>query len=238
MALGLGVYVLSSWLVDRFQVADMEEAGQTLFVVVGVFTGLMLSLAFTEGLSDWRSIQDSVKEEAIAISDTFEVLNRFEQSTDGARSALLEYTEAVIEDDWEALEDDELSDRAGDLRRTLVDEGLALEPESADEAEVKTFLLDDLDAVSGARQTRLSAALAEPPVYTYVFVALAAVSMAFFGVYRPQPVLIGFAALFAGMMGVVVYLVVDLSDPFQGLISVDPTPLEELLEMMRTQLES
>jgi len=233
-AVGLGVYWLSSRLVERYQGADLKQAAQSLLFALGIFIALMLSLAFGEAVSEWRDVQNAIKDEAIAISDTFEALERFDQNTDPARIAVLDYVQAVIDDDWPALADDSLGDQAGELRKRLVVEALALEPASPGEEEVMSRLLDDLDSMSDARQSRLAAALAQPPLYTYVVFVAFIINMAFFGVYRPQPLLLGFVSLFTGLVGLVLYLILDLSDPFQGIISVDPKPLVNLLEVMRT----
>ena len=67
-----------------------------------------------------------------------------------------------------ALEDDELGEEAAAAYRQLVGETLALDPSGRAEETLWSRLVDDIDAMSDARQSRLSAALVDPPVFLYV----------------------------------------------------------------------
>jgi len=51
-----------------------------------------------------------------------------------------------------------------------------------------------------------------------------------FGVYRPRGNLVLLVSLYTAFVGVVVYLILAMSDPFQGTLCVDPAPLEYVLE--------
>jgi hypothetical protein len=58
-----------------------------------------------------------------------------------------------------------------------------------------------------------------------------------FGAYRPQAplvVLVFFITLFVGL---VVFLIVKLSDPFQGDIGIEPTVFEHLVETLQSRLK-
>jgi hypothetical protein len=57
--------------------------------------------------------------------------------------------------------------------------------------------------------------------------------MACFGAYRPQGLLVCMYTLFVGL---VLYLILALSDPFQGGFGVDPTTFEYQVEKMRAEL--
>jgi LytS/YehU family sensor histidine kinase len=80
----------------------------------------MLALAFSEVSVDFRTIRNAVQRETVAISDTFEVLKMFDiEKTREIRTILVEYTQAVINDGWPALANDELGQRTGDLKMQL-----------------------------------------------------------------------------------------------------------------------
>lgn len=60
--------------------------------------------------------------------------------------------------------------------------------------------------------------------------------MACFGAYRPQPPLVVLVFLYTVFVGLVLYLVLALSDPFQGYIGIVPTPFEYLVETLQSEI--
>ena len=78
--------------------------------------------------------------------------------------------------------------------------------------------------------------LAEPPVYVAVIIFGFFVTMACFGAYRPQAPLVGLVLLYTIFVGMVLYTILDLSDPFQG-IGAKTNSLELLVEVMQSRLK-
>jgi hypothetical protein len=95
----------------------------------------------------------------------------------------------------------------------------------------------DIDALSDHRVVRLDSALAQPPVYVYVLIFGFLSTLACFGVYRPHAPLIVLVTLYTLFIGLVVYLVLALSDPFQGSFGVAPTPFEYLVETLQSGIK-
>ena len=58
--------------------------------------------------------------------------------------------------------------------------------------------------------------------------------MTSFGAYQPQVPLIALAFLFTAFIGLMLFLVLSLSDPFHGGTTIDPTPFERLIETLRS----
>jgi hypothetical protein len=94
----------------------------------------------------------------------------------------------------------------------------------------------DIDALSGYRVIRLDNTLAEPPVYAYVIIFGFLVTMACFGAYRPQGPLVALVSLYTVFVGLVLFLIMKLSDPFQGDIGVNPTAFEYLVETLQSEI--
>ena len=94
----------------------------------------------------------------------------------------------------------------------------------------------DIDALSDYRVIRLNSALAKPPVYVLVIIFGFLVTMACFGTYRPQAPLVVLAFLYTVFVGLVLYLVLAMSDPFQGDIAIAPTPFEYLVETLQSEI--
>jgi len=184
---GLVVYFVSYKLISKYQSDELKDPTSSLFRVVGLLVSLMLSLAFSEVIDEVRVIRNAVEREAVAISDIFKNLILFDnERTQGIRTVLIEYTQAVIDDDWPALANDKLGQRAENSRRQLTEALMNLEPATSIQEKLWSFIMADIDALSDHRFIRLDAALAKPPVYIFVIIFGFLVTMACFGAYRPR----------------------------------------------------
>jgi hypothetical protein len=90
----------------------------------------------------------------------------------------------------------------------------------------------DLDALSNYRLGRLHYALAPPPFFLLIVVFGMVVVMVCLGLYRASRALNVLVSLYLSFVGLVVYLILALSDPFGVVMSVEPTSLEYVLETM------
>jgi len=84
---------------------------------------------------------------------------------------------------------------------------------------------------------RLDSALMHPPIYTPVIIFGFLVTMACFGVYRLHLPLAALITLYMVFVGLVLYLVLALSDPFRGDIGVAPTSFEYLVEALQAKMK-
>ena len=141
----------------------------------------------------------------------------------------------MIDDDWPALANDRLSQRTGDLKRQLTEAVSQLKPTTQLQEMLWSRILADVDLVSDYRLSRLDTALAEPPVYVTVIIFGFFVTMACFGAYRPQAPLVVLVLLYTLFVGLVLYLILALSDPFQG-IGVQPTSFEYVIEKLQSKI--
>ena len=101
---GLLVYFSSHKLISRCQTEDLKDPMSSLFRVVGMLVGLMLSLAFADVVLQTTAIKNAIEREVAAISDTFEGLRHFDsEKTQEIRTRIIDYTQAIIDDDWPIL---------------------------------------------------------------------------------------------------------------------------------------
>lgn len=233
--LGLAVYLVSYRLISRQSRDDLKDPTSNLFRVVGMLVSLMLSLAFAEVIVELRAVENAIEREAVAIGDTFEDLRRFDEpATRDIRVTLLAYARAVVEDDWPALAKNRLGHRTNELKMRLTERVMSLEPKTPIQEKLWSRILTDVDAISGHRLIRLDSALAKPPVYVIVVIFGFLVTMAFFGAYRPRLSLMSLVSLYTVFVGLVLYLIVALSDPFHGALGIEPTTFEHLVEALRS----
>ncbi|MGD9330315.1 MAG: hypothetical protein PVJ53_03330 [Desulfobacterales bacterium] len=68
---GMMVYGLSYRRISLFQRHNLTNPITSLFRMVGILVSLMLSLAFSEVVAEWRDVKNAIDREAVAISDIF-----------------------------------------------------------------------------------------------------------------------------------------------------------------------
>lgn len=237
-AIGLATYFATFQMHQRRQSDDaMKELGEVtgnLFRVVGWLFTLLLSLTFTDVIGELSVTETAIEGEAAAISDTYHNLRRFGlKRTRDTQALLIEYTQAVIDDEWPALAQDRLSDRVDVLLRQLEDAVLALKATNATQETLQPRIIADMDMISDYRLSRLQQARERPSFVLIVVFVGYLVTMVYFGVYRPRFVVVALISFYALFVGVVIYLILAMSDPFHGATAIDSAPLEYVVEAMK-----
>ncbi len=232
---GLLVYGLAHKFIASYQSYELRDPITSLFRMVGILVSLMLSLAFSEVISEWKAIKHAIEREAVAISDIYLTMRLYDnKGTQEIQKLVIDYTQAIVDDDWPAMAQNRFGQRASALRAQLSDRVVRLEPATAYQKDLRATIMADLDALSDFRMIRLNHTLSKPPVYIFVIVFGFLVSMACFGAYRPQVPLIALVSLYTAFIGLVLYLVMSLSDPFHGGQIIDPSPFELLVRTLQS----
>jgi hypothetical protein len=235
--LGLVVYVISYKFNEKYKKFDLKDPITSLTQTVGILVSLVLSLTFGEAITEWQAIKNAIDRETVAISDTYINLKYFDsEATREIRAVLIDYTQAIIDDDWPAMANDQLGQRTSSLKRQFTEKVLELKPANSIHKEIRSSILADIDTLSDYRLTRLNYSLAKPPVYSFIVIFGFLVSMACFGVYQPHVPLITLVSLFTIFIGMLFYFILAMSDPFQGKTIVDPTPFEYLIKTLESEM--
>ena len=233
---GLVIYIVSYKIITKYKTEDLKDPTSSLFRVVGMLVSLMLSLAFGEVIVELVQTRNAIEREVVAISDTFNDLELFDkENTREIRILLMDYTQAIIDDDWPELANDRLGQRTNALKQQLNEAVSKLKPTTPLQEMMWSRIMADVDIMSDYRLSRLDTALGEPPVYAIVIIFGFFVTMACFGAYRPQAVLVGLVLLYTVFIGLVLYLILTLSDPFQG-IGADTNSFEHAVEIMKSRI--
>jgi len=231
--IGLLVYFFSYRYLAMSQTKEARRATSGLFRVIGVLVSLFLSLTFADVMLELNQIEASIEREAVMLQDIHRDLARYDTARGlRAQSQLVEYIQAVIKYDWPALADDKLSKEAGKILLELEDEVLQLQDETEIQRILRPRIISDVDFVNDLRLTRLEQALAKPPLFLIVVVFGFLVTMACFGPHPPSRLTVGLLTMYTSLIGLVIYLILAYSDPFQGATGIDPASLEYVLEQI------
>ena len=219
----LAVYLVSYKFIEEYQYVELKDPITRLFRMVGILVSLMLLLAFGEVITEWQAVKNAINQESVAISDTYINLKYYDsEATREIRAILIDYAQAVIDDDWPAMANDRLGQRASALKRQFTEKVIELKPATSIQKGIRSGIIADIDTLSDHRLIRLNHSMAKPPVYVLVIIFGILVSMACFGAYQPNFPLIALVSLCTLFIGMVLYLILAMSDPFQGRTVVDP----------------
>lgn len=229
--LSVFLYLLSNRLLGNAISKDSRRAADYLFRAVGILVSLFLSLTFADVVLELNQIESSIEREAVLIEDIHSDLGQYDSArAHRARVLLVDYTRAVIEHDWPALANDSLSREAQDLFRELEFEILRLQDDSELESILRARVLSDIDQISDLRLNRVEQALAKPPLFLVVVIFGFLVSVVCFGPHDPRRSTLVFLSLYTMLIGLVIYLILAYSDPFQGDTQIEPVSLQFVLQ--------
>jgi hypothetical protein len=231
--IGLLVYYLSFRFLASSQTKEARRATSGLFRVIGVLVSLFLSLTFADVMLELNQIEASVEREAVMLEDIHRDLGRYDTARAlKAQTLLVEYIQGVIQYDWPALANDQLSKEVREILLQLEYEVLYLEDETEVQQILRPRIISDVSFVYDLRLTRLEQALAKPPLFLIVVVFGFLITMACFGPHPPNRLTVGLLAMYTSLIGLVIYLILAYSDPFQGATGIDPASLKYVLEQI------
>ena len=147
------------------------------------------------------------------------------------RLEVVGYVSAVASEEWFSLARGEPSSKVGEMFRSLEDRVLRLEPDTELRSELRRRMIADLDQIASHRALRIASSLTEVPVFLVIALLGYFWSSALLCVYEPKGKSLVFISAYFAFFGIVVYLMVALSNFFIGFGGVTPYAFELLLEI-------
>ena len=146
---GFAVYFVFYKFISKHEGYELKDPVNNVFRVVGLLVGLMLALAFSEVISELKTIRRAVQQETVVISDAFEVLKLYDiDKTRRIRAILIEYSKAVINDEWPALANDKLSPQVDYFKKQFVEAATTLKPVNSTQEVFRSHIFADLDSLN------------------------------------------------------------------------------------------
>jgi len=230
---GVFVYVLSYRLLARSQPKETRRAANYLFRVVGILVSLFLSLTFADVVLEMNQIESAIEREAIMTEDIYRDLSMYDSNRARRVQVLLvDYVRAIIDHDWPSLANDRLSEEARLLFTQLEYEVLHLEDDTEIQGILRSRIISDVDMLSDLRLSRLEQAFASPPLFLVVVIFGFLVTMVCFGSHEPNRLTVTLLSFYTLLIGLVIYLILAYSDPFQGATGIEPESLEFVLKQI------
>jgi hypothetical protein len=199
--------------------------------VFSLFYGLLVGLLAVAAYQNADAVERSAFREAAALATLYDGMDSYPEPLRSETKALLrDYALYVIHKGWPAHADGVILNGGANRVSALRNRLSAFEPESAAQEIVHREMFGAFQDFTLERQARLSGVLTKiPPVLWYALLAGAAVNIILLIMLKVRPlphlVLGGLASFFLGVM---LFVVVALDDPFRGEAGLKPEALELL----------
>ncbi len=202
----------------------------------GVFYGITLGLIAVGTFTTYSEVDRSVSKEAASIAGLYRSFGSYPEPAKGAlRGAIEDYTRFIIDEEWP-------KQRAGIVapegagRVTRLQEALgAFEPSTEGEKLVHAEALNQLGRLTEERRMRLQNVRSGLPLTLYMVVIIGAllnIMVSWLFVVKDFKLHALLNILMAALLGLLVYLIAAMDNPFRGEFSVGP----DALELVRDQL--
>jgi hypothetical protein len=201
----------------------------------GLFYAVLLGLLTIATFQSTKDVVDTVGREASSLSTLYNAADGYPDPVrTQLKAELRDYTRYVIDKDWPAHRRGLVlmggEHRLQAIRRTL----LSFEPTTKTRETLQSEMLSYLDAMTVAREQRLSAVTAAiPGVLWYVVVVGALLTVMFMWMLHmnltSQILLGGVTALFLGIM---LFLIFAMDRPLRGAVSVTPDSFQSVYDQV------
>jgi hypothetical protein len=230
LIVGVASALLLQLLVHRFVPATLRREhtvlGAAIFSVIGTTYAVLLAFMATTAWNQYSAAQALAQHEADLIGKIYQVSHGISEPAGPAiRADLVAYLEHIINVEWPAQNAGTMVPATEPLLQHLDRTVLAVIPAGAVQMNIQSFLIDALsDVTTVRRDRRLAIHGTIPDLVWMVLLSGGALMVAFsymLGAPTPAVHLLMTAALVASGV-LVLLLIVGLSSPFHGSVTIPP----------------
>jgi len=235
LAIWVARYLPSHHLSSRSQDAVKLGVG-----MIAAMASLVLGLMTASVSGNFSNASKDVSSYALNLLSVDTDMRHFQPQSCPAQKLLADYIRSVLHETWTGATD--LPEKrnpatSGQILLSLDKMVHAWTPANADETAVRSNVQAGLRTVLTSRWTvSQDSTAAIPTAFVVVLVAWLALIFISFGLYSPpNTVVVGSLFLCAMSIAGALFLISEMSGPFDGLISVSPKPMINILTVIDTE---
>jgi hypothetical protein len=237
VAIGLsGLYLTRGWVQrihhDHSQndIVGFYMAGVT--VLYGVSVGLLAIGAW----ATYADVQGKIDHEAAALGALYRDVGAFPEPVRSImQDDLRRYTRQVIDVGWPMQQHGIIPNNASSVLGDFQEHFMSFEPQNARQTILATEAYRAFNELTASRRGRLNSVTAEMPGPLWALViagALICIAVSWFFHTASFSVHFWMTILFSGLLGLLIYLIAVLDNPYRGKVSVTPEPLERVYQQI------
>jgi nitrate reductase gamma subunit len=237
-AIGLaGLFLTRRW-VRRLHRTDHSHNDIVGFYLaaITVFYGITLGLVAVGTWETYSDVQNRVDHEAVALGALYRDIGAY---PDPIRATLQNdlriYTRQVIDVGWPMQQRGIVPNNASGALTDFQRDFLSFEPTTERQKILAAEAYRAFNDLTGSRRARLNSVTAEMPAPLWIVViagALLSIATTWFFHTASFSMHFWMTILFSALIGLLIYLVASLDNPYRGHVSVTPEPLERVYEQI------
>lgn len=235
----VGLYATRRWVATLHKGDHMYNhivgfylAGVT--VLYGVCVGLLAIGAW----ATYAEVQAKIDHEAAALGGLYRDINAYpEPARTVMEQDLRNYTRGVIDVGWPMQRQGIVPNNASPLLNDFQQHFMSFEPQDERQKILAAEAYRAFNDLTESRRDRLNSIQDEMPGPLWVLViAGAVICIAVSWFFRPDSFSMHFwmTVLFSCLLGLLIFLIAVLDNPYRGKLSVSPEPLERVYEQIMT----
>jgi Protein of unknown function (DUF4239) len=236
LVIGLGGLFLSRGLVRRVHRVDHSHndiVGYYLSALT-VFYGITLGLLAIGTWTVYADVESRVEREAVVLGGLYRDISAYPEPIRSIlQQDLRTYTRQVIDVGWPMQQRGVVPNNAAVILDRFQKHFISWEPQTESQKILATEVYKSFNDLIESRRARLNSVTSEMPGPLWTLVILGAViciAVTWFFHTASLEMHIWMTILFSGLLGLMIYLVAALDNPFRGKVSVSPQPLEQVYE--------
>ena len=230
-----GFFAARRWLQSRASPAN-DVAGSVL-ATVGIVYGIVLALIAASAWNNYTDAAGATAREAGALADMFRQFDGYpEPARQRLRAQVRGYVDAVLSDEWPAVQRQRASERAARARDALAREWAGFEPRAERDRVLHEATGRELTAFLDARRARLTSGWAGLPGPLWTVVVLGAVltvCCTYFLIMEDARAHLLMVSALAAMIGLVIFLILALDHPLWGTQGLRPDAFLRISPIVR-----
>lgn len=227
---GVGGFLFTkNWIHDRCRLnRDTNEVVNAFFAGVGVLYGLLMGLVAVANWNNFDDVEEILSKEASAIAVLYSDISAMQEPQRSSMQVHLKsYLHEIVYKEWPMHALGKVPSGWTVLLAELHDEIAKYTPNTKNQKEFLMRSLDSYNQVLELRQRRIDAVEEDrvPEVFWYVILlgGVLSIVMTYFFHVSSSSMHIMMIGLYCTFLGLMVFLVAAVDNPFRGGVSVKPT---------------
>ena len=235
--LGLILYLLTYFYYAKSRLNKKHErVGRVLFKSSAGLMALLLSFNFALQQGDHNKIKSSLELQAAKLVNLHIDLRLFDSlEATAIQEKLRAYISVVIEEGWKPITENPLLSETYLMFNEIYEDIHNLEPANDFQSDLKNKMLSNVEIGNESLQIRIYQSKPEVPFLIYVAIMGFAITAILFSVYDPDNISVPFFSLYSIFIGIVMYFILLLNNPFSGPMQIVSEPFQILQEAIETK---
>jgi hypothetical protein len=231
-AIGAGGLLLTRGWVRRLHQIDHSHNDIVGFYLaaITVFYGITLGLVAVGTWDTYSDVQNRVDREAVAVGALYRDVGAYpEPLRSQLQNDLRGYVRQVIDVGWPMQQQGIVPNNASGALSDFQRDFMSFEPTTERQKILSAEAYRAFNDLTESRRARLNSVTAELPKPLWILVLAGAVlSIATTWLFHTRSFSMHFwlTVFFSVLIGLLIYLIVSLDNPYRGRVSVSPEPLE------------